>query len=188
MKLHICENLALCTHIELLASINSSNFLNKKLSRKARVAHHWSATEITSNGTPYEPKDKLNYTNVWARQFLKFSWETRAISGSSLIVSSTRLLSAVWSVVSHDAIFTFQLLHQRVFSTFHIPGGPNPPYILFIPDTSLKQACMTASKFNPYPTAFPYGNGMVLHFYQRQESSTTKTVHKVINKGLKTYV
>ena len=42
--------------------------------------------------------------------------------------------------------------------------------------------------FNPYPTAFPYGNGMVLHFYQQQDSSTTKTVHKVINKGLKAYV
>ena len=41
---------------------------------------------------------------------------------------------------------------------------------------------------NPYPTAFPYGNGTVLHFYQQQESSTTKTVHKVINKRLKTYV
>ena len=41
---------------------------------------------------------------------------------------------------------------------------------------------------NPYPTAFPYGNGMVLHFYQQQESSTAKTVHKVINRGLKTYV
>ena len=41
---------------------------------------------------------------------------------------------------------------------------------------------------NPYPTAFPYGNGMVLHFYQQQESRTTKTVHKVINKGLKAYV
>ena len=41
---------------------------------------------------------------------------------------------------------------------------------------------------NLYLTAFPYGNGMVLHFYQQQESSTTKTVHKVINKGLKTYV
>ena len=41
---------------------------------------------------------------------------------------------------------------------------------------------------NPYPTAFPYGNGMVLHFYQQQESSTTKTVHKVIYKGLKAYV
>ena len=44
------------------------------------------------------------------------------------------------------------------------------------------------TSLNPYPTAFPYGNGMVLHFYQQQESSTTKTVHKVINKGLKTYV
>ena len=44
------------------------------------------------------------------------------------------------------------------------------------------------SSINPYPTAFPYGNGMVLHFYQQQESSTTKTVHKVINKGLKAYV
>ena len=41
---------------------------------------------------------------------------------------------------------------------------------------------------NPYPTAFPYGNGIVLHFYQQQESSTTKTVHKVINTGLKAYV
>ena len=41
---------------------------------------------------------------------------------------------------------------------------------------------------NPYPMAFPYGNGMVLHFYQQQESSTTKTEHKVINKRLKTYV
>ena len=44
------------------------------------------------------------------------------------------------------------------------------------------------SSNNPYPTAFPYGNGMVLHFYQQQESSTTKTVHKVFNKGLKAYV
>ena len=48
--------------------------------------------------------------------------------------------------------------------------------------------CGTHPNINPYPTAFPYGNGMVLHFYQQQESSTTKTVHKVINKGLKTYV
>ena len=48
--------------------------------------------------------------------------------------------------------------------------------------------CFGRGMFSPYPTAFPYGNGMVLHFYQQQESSTTKTVHKVINKGLKTYV
>ena len=47
---------------------------------------------------------------------------------------------------------------------------------------------VTKYSINPYPTAFPYGNGMVLHFYQQQESSTTKTVHKVITKGLKTYV
>ena len=60
---------------------------------------------------------------------------------------------------------------------------------LFDPGQSFRehnrQVCRT---FNPYPTAFPYGNGMVLHFYQQQESSTTKTVNKVINKGLKTYV
>ena len=51
-----------------------------------------------------------------------------------------------------------------------------------------QQDTTTFSFINPYPTAFPYGNGMVLHFYQQQESSTTKTVHKVINKGLKAYV
>ena len=51
-----------------------------------------------------------------------------------------------------------------------------------------KEVKKTWAEINPYPTAFPYGNGMVLHFYQQQESSTTKTVHKVINKGLKTYV
>ena len=55
-------------------------------------------------------------------------------------------------------------------------------------DHQLKVDCAMAQAFNPYPTAFPYGNGMVLHFYQQQESSTTKTVHKVINKGLKAYV
>ena len=57
--------------------------------------------------------------------------------------------------------------------------------------TNMKKIISSAAEiteFNPYPTAFPYGNGMVLHFYQQQESSTTKTVHKVINKGLKTYV
>jgi len=32
---------------------------------------------------------------------------------------------------------------------------------------------LNENAINPYPTAFPYGNGMVLHFYQQQESSTT---------------
>ena len=55
-------------------------------------------------------------------------------------------------------------------------------------DSSFVKKSGCENIINPYPTAFPYGNGMVLHFYQQQESSTTKTVHKVINKGLKTYV
>ena len=59
---------------------------------------------------------------------------------------------------------------------------------LFADDTSIIITDSNRRDFNPYPTAFPYGNGMVLHFYQQQESSTTKTVHKVINKGLKAYV
>ena len=59
---------------------------------------------------------------------------------------------------------------------------------LQIPSRITKQTFILKGLINPYPTAFPYGNGMVLPFYQQQESSTTKTVHKVINKGLKTYV
>ena len=58
----------------------------------------------------------------------------------------------------------------------------------FHPITGHKGPEVEYPAFNPYPTAFPYGNGMVLHFYQQQESSTTKTVHKVINRGLKAYV
>ena len=66
-------------------------------------------------------------------------------------------------------------------------------FIRYIYVTFWKGICFRCRKmgfhsFNPYPTAFPYGNVMVLHFYQQQESSTTKTVHKVINKGLKAYV
>ena len=58
-------------------------------------------------------------------------------------------------------------------------------FSVFFYPVSLAFQC---SYINPYLTAFPYGNGMVLHFYQQQESSMTKTVHKVINKGLKAYV
>ena len=58
----------------------------------------------------------------------------------------------------------------------------------YVPLSQIFEKSPLNNQVNPYPTAFPYGNGMVLHFYQQQESSTTKTVHKVINKGLKTYV
>ena len=54
--------------------------------------------------------------------------------------------------------------------------------------SAMQRSNIIATWINPYPTAFPYGNGMVLHFFQQQENSTTKTVHKVINKRLKTYV
>ena len=76
------------------------------------------------------------------------------------------------------------LLFQPKCSPHHlVPEYPKClHYVLFF---SIK---IIYDLFNPYPTAFPYGNGMVLHFYKQQESSTTKTVHKVINKGLKAYV
>ena len=61
-------------------------------------------------------------------------------------------------------------------------------YINTVASSVMLQQYLRHDLYNPYPTAFPYGNGMVLHFYKQQESSTTKTVHKVINKGLKTYL
>ena len=67
----------------------------------------------------------------------------------------------------------------------------NIPLVSILNQINLFQTFLPYSfinPINPHPTAFPYGNGMVLHFYQQQESSTTKTVHKVINKGLKAYV
>ena len=68
-----------------------------------------------------------------------------------------------------------QLLKQR--KAAHLPAWANT-----------QEHNHDIAQYNPYPTVFPYGNGMVLHFYQQQESSTTKTVHKVINKELKAYV
>ena len=76
------------------------------------------------------------------------------------------------------------------FSVYGIKGRRNLEFVLEEDIERYQEIpqILWNPKVNPYPTAFPYGNGMVLHFYQQQESSTTKTVHKVINKGLKTYV
>ena len=75
--------------------------------------------------------------------------------------------------------FTFTTyFHIALIKNVEVQGHKIPGHIS-MPQTR---------SYNPYPMAFPYGNGMVLHFYQQQEGSTTKTVHKVINKGLKTYV
>ena len=85
---------------------------------------------------------------------------------SSLSTTLKREINSVFMFVSNCV--------QRLLSVCYSSSAwvPNP---------------RAARLYNSYPTAFPYGNGMVLHFYQQQESSTTKTVHKVINKRLKTY-
>ena len=90
---------------------------------------------------------------------------------SSLIVYTCAYISCCsLSIISHFIIYKYKALNSLA-SLFSYEGK------VFL-----------IHAINPYPTAFPYGNGMVLHFYQQQESSTTKTVHKVINKELKAYV
>ena len=81
------------------------------------------------------------------------------------------------------------LFHHKLYSCFHKSFRSTSDFLVlqFHPVQKYWDSC-SEQVSNPYPTAFPYGNGMLLHFYQQQESSTTKTVHKVINKGLKTYV
>ena len=81
-------------------------------------------------------------------------------------------------IILTASVATFIILLDKTGCLFY-------PYE--VPDFVLTSKT-TSKYFNPYPTAFPYGNVMVLHLYQQQESSTTKTVHKVINKGLKAYV
>ena len=76
-----------------------------------------------------------------------------------------------------DSGYKYQCQHQKCWGKILTPN-----FILYLRLTS------RPTIHNLYPTAFPYGNGMVLHFCQQQESSTTKTVHRVINKGLKAYV
>ena len=90
------------------------------------------------------------------------SWE------ANRFVASQEIPRNLWKPTVHYLIYKCSL---TVPNLSHYPTS----YFLKIP-------------LNPYPTAFPYGKVMFLHLYQQQESSTTKTVHKVINKGLKTYV
>ena len=109
--------------------------------------------------------------------------------------SKLNKLTSKWEHVKHDVPQCLVLgpllflIHINDLS-LTISKLANP--ILFADDTSIIILNTNPEEFknniNPYPTAYPYGNGMVLHFYQQQESSTTKTVHKVINKRLKTYV
>ena len=101
-------------------------------------------------------------------------------------VDQRKVLTVLVSPLSELVLITER--HLQLTSDSHIS------YTDFLPPPNVhskwdsKILTINWRLINPYPTAFPYGNGMVLHFYKQQESSTTKTVHKVINKGLKTYV
>ena len=95
------------------------------------------------------------------------------VFGKGYKLRSSSLCSFQWSLVNSS------VLGQKSFSAHYFRR--DSAYVF--PLQSLSH-----THVNLYPTAFPYGNGMVLHLYQQQESSTTKTEHKVINKGLKTYV
>ena len=114
--------------------------------------------------------------------------------GLLLIVASTRFLSGFWwnsrvptsSVSTLDrVVYTF---YHYFWITKHLLAVYHPLTDTHKTKRQVQDHDPLLDTINPYPTAFPYGNGMVLHFYQQQESSTTKTVHKVINKGLKAYV
>ena len=87
---------------------------------------------------------------------------------------------ATWNTLLCEKLLMTQL--RKKFPSFY---GPRMFISVF---TRTCPHVPVLSQINPYHKEFPYRNGMVLHFYQQQESSTTKTVHKVINKGLKTYV
>ena len=100
------------------------------------------------------------------------------IKGSGLLGCDAVLIPCAPQLLIISALCSFKFLGNTTPVTRHILGDLNPQQNCYGSQISL----------NPYPTAFPYGNGMVLHFYQQQESSTTKTVHKVINKRLKAYV
>ena len=103
----------------------------------------------------------------------------------------------MWVKMLHNRYNMKVWRNTKAQSYLYIITPPNSlhctvPFLLFMHISFEFKYCSNQTcpphAFIPYPTAFPYGNGMVLHFYQQQESSTTKTVHKVINKGLKAYV
>ena len=118
-------------------------------------------------------------------------WLKRFQADGVGVVARSWDLAQKWraNTLSSSSSFSTTLLRSTV-SGMKLPEGEirlSPPTILTWCSCTA-QSHISHRRVNSYPTAFPYGNGMVLHFYQQQESSTTKTVHKVINKGLKTYV
>ena len=93
---------------------------------------------------------------------------------------------------SVSCIVTEGVMSLKDAALLELESAEETAYVIYTEKCRWEFSYMLSLKhggnINPYPMAFPYGKGMVLHFYQQQESSTTKTVHKVINKGLKAYV
>ena len=104
------------------------------------------------------------------------------------LLTKKLLLLVGWLVTSWFKSHLYIFILSVIFLSISITSRPTSLLATRTNCVSVTSSKMQVRCINPYPTAFPYGNGMVLHFYQQQESSTTKTVHKVINKGLKTYV
>ena len=140
--------------------------------------------------------------------FQSITWKVSNSGNTKEVVIGT-VVSQFWQRVNvHQYMYWYICLyvlhlHGLPVTTDHSHYLPSKSYlallccveICLVPNNFQFLFCKNGEKiihfwvfFIPYPTGFPYGNGMVLHFYQQQGSSTTKTVHKVINKGLKAYV
>ena len=137
------------------------------------------SVDITARSRDGLPRNRVSISGKLKRFFSCFNHSDRLWGPPGLFIEFQ--VNCLWGKGEGGVKLTPHLLPEaslRMIGT--ISYGLS--HICFLP-CSRDNVC-----FNPYPTAFPYGNGMVLHFYQQQESSTTKTVHKFINKGLKTYV
>ena len=122
---------------------------------------------------------KLNHFSHASQQKSEEA-EMRTLTGERWLTINWRHQNTTKSICTH-------LQKHCFFETFLCLSG-KPNLNREASNSSRRVWAHRKYHFNPYPTAFPYGNGMVLHFYQQQESSKTKTVPRVINKRLKTYV
>ena len=132
--------------------------------------------------------------------FLELSGPLQACNGTALTfttyVAASRCRGRDGISSTTPASSNIGGLYQKLYIQSRAPDDgrkhlPKTVQLIGYKEINQKFATCWSSITNyiiPYPTAFPYRNGMVLHFYQQQESSTTETVHKVINKGLKSYV
>ena len=124
-----------------------------------------------------------------SRHLRLFHWTPVRLVLLVRMTPHTQMQPTVWAkclfLMSEQFVITGLQRAKSIFSAFLILILPRSQVarLIYVLSLDMYPPCI-----NPFPTAFPYGNGTVLHFYQQQENSTTKTVHKVINKGLKAYV